>query len=306
MNWEIHIKGFRSFLKLEKSLSDNSVSAYEADIEKLRQFLEISHEKIPGPEKVTYQNLKDFLTWLTDLGMSATSQARIVSGIRAFYRYLLLEDIIDNDPTQLIESPKTGRKLPDTLSREEVEKMIAAVDLSKPEGERNRAIIETLYGCGLRVSELTNLKISNLHFDMGFMKITGKGDKERWVPAGKQAMDQINRYMKHVRVHLDIKKENEDFLFLNRNGGKLTRVMVFYVVKNLAERAGIRKSISPHSLRHSFATHLVEGGADLRAVQDMLGHESITTTEIYTHLNRQFLRETIEKYHPFGKNQRQF
>ncbi len=300
MNWEIHIKVFRSFLKLEKSLSDNSVSAYEADIEKLRQFLEISHEKIPGPEKVTYQNLKDFLTWLTDLGMSATSQARIVSGIRAFYRYLLLEDLINTDPTQLIESPKTGRKLPDTLSREEVEKMIAAVDLSKPEGERNRAIIETLYGCGLRVSELTNLKISNLHFDMGFMKITGKGDKERWVPVGEQAMDQINRYMKHVRVHLEIKKGNEDFLFLNRNGGKLTRVMVFYVVKNLAERAGIRKSISPHSLRHSFATHLVEGGADLRAVQDMLGHESITTTEIYTHLNRQFLRETIEKYHPFG------
>ena len=300
MNWEIHIKGFLSFLKLEKSLSGNSILAYQNDIEKLRQFLEISQEKMPSPEKITYKHLKDFIVWINDMGMSVNSQARIISGIRAFYRYLLLEDLITNDPTQLLESPKTGRKLPDTLSLEEVEQLIAAIDLSKPEGERNRAIIETIYGCGLRVSELINLKISNLHFDMGFMKITGKGNKERWVPVGKQAMDQIQRYLNHVRSHLDIKKGDEDYIFLNRRGKQLTRVMVFYIVKNLAERAGINKKISPHTFRHSFATHLVEGGADLRAVQDMLGHESITTTEIYTHLDRKFLRETIEKYHPLG------
>lgn len=301
MNWEIHIKGFRSFLKLEKSLSDNSIQAYQNDIEKLRQFLEISQEKIPPPEKLTYQHLKDFILYVNELGLSANSQARIISGIRAFYRYLLLEDLIPHDPTQLLEAPKTGRKLPDTLSMEEVENLIAVIDLSKPEGERNRAIIETLYGCGLRVSELINLKISNLHFDIGFIKITGKGNKERWVPIGEQAMDQIQRYLNHVRMHQDIKKGSEDFVFLNRRGRHITRVMVFYIVKNLAECAGIRKKISPHTLRHSFATHLVEGGADLRAVQDMLGHESITTTEIYTHLNRKFLRETIEKYHPLGK-----
>ncbi len=302
MNWEINIKGFRSFLKLEKSLSDNSIQAYQNDIEKLRQFLEISQEKIPPPEKLTYQHLKDFIVYVNELGLSANSQARIISGIRAFYRYLLLEDMIPHDPTQLLEAPKTGRKLPDTLSMEEVENLIVAIDLSKPEGERNRAIIETLYGCGLRVSELINLKISNLHFDIGFIKITGKGNKERWVPIGNQAMNQIQRYLNHVRMHQDINKESEDFVFLNRRGRHMTRVMIFYIVKNLAERAGIHKKISPHTLRHSFATHLVEGGADLRAVQDMLGHESITTTEIYTHLDRKFLRETIEKYHPLGKH----
>lgn len=305
MNWEIHIKGFRSFLKLEKSLSDNSVKAYENDIEKLRQFLESKDGKTISPENVTSRDLINFIGRINDLGLSANSQARIISGIRAFYRYLLMEDIIKNDPTLLLETPKTGRKLPDTLSMEEIEKMIAAVDLSKPEGERNKAIIETLYACGLRVSELINMRISNLHFDVGFVKITGKGNKERWVPVGNRAIRQINNYIQHVRVHLDIKKGSEDFIFLNRNGKQLTRVMVFYVVKSLAEKAGIRKSISPHTLRHSFATHLVEGGADLRAVQDMLGHESITTTEIYTHLNRKFLRETIEKFHPLGRRDQQ-
>lgn len=302
MNWEIHIKGFKSFLQLEKSLSENSVQAYVRDIEKLWQFLEMKAGKIPNPEKVTYKNLRDFIGWINELGMSATSQARIVSGIRAFYKYLLLEDLINIDPTQLLEVPKTARKLPDTLSNAEIEKMIAAIDLSKPEGERNRAIIETLYGCGLRVSELINLHISNLHFDLGFVKISGKGNKERWVPVGDQAMKQMGNYMNYSRVHLDIKKGHEDFVFLNRNGRKLSRVMIFIIVKDLAEKAGLRKTISPHTFRHSFATHLVEGGADLRAVQDMLGHESITTTEIYTHLDRKFLRETIERYHPLGKH----
>ncbi|MCF8364339.1 MAG: site-specific tyrosine recombinase XerD [Bacteroidales bacterium] len=301
MNWEIQIKGFRSFLQLEKSLSGNSVQAYVHDIEKLWQFLAMKDEKIPSPEKVNYKNLRDFIAWINELGMSAISQARIVSGIRAFYKYLLLEDLIHTDPTELLEVPRTARKLPDTLSNAEIEKILAAIDLSKPEGERNRAIIETLYGCGLRVSELINLQISNLHFDLGFVKITGKGNKERWVPVGDMAMKQITTYMNLSRVHHDIKKGHEDFVFLNRNGKKLTRVMIFIIVKNLAEKAGLRKSISPHTFRHSFATHLVEGGADLRAVQDMLGHESITTTEIYTHLDRKYLRETIEKYHPLGK-----
>lgn len=263
--------------------------------------MESGEGKVPSPEKVTYQDLKQFIHHINELGLSANSQARILSGIRAFFRYLLMEDLIASDPTQLLEAPKTGRKLPDTLNEKDIEIMIAAVDLSRPDGQRNRAIIETLYGCGLRVSELINLKISNLHFDMGFLKVTGKGNKERWVPAGRQVIQQIDTYLKHIRVHLDIKKGNEDFVFLNRNGKKLTRVMVFYVVKQLAEKAGIRKNISPHTLRHSFATHMVERGADLRAVQDMLGHESITTTEIYTHLNRKFLKETVERYHPLGK-----
>jgi integrase/recombinase XerD len=302
MNWEIQIKGFKSFLQLEKSLSDNSVQAYIRDIGKLKQFLEMNQDKVPPPEKVEYKNLKEFIGWINELGLSGTSQARIISGIRAFYKYMLIEDLINHDPTQLLDLPRTGRKLPDTLNMEDIEKMIAAVDLSKPEGGRNRAIIETLYGCGLRVSELTDLQISNLHFDLGFVKITGKGNKERWVPVGSQAMKQINNYLLHIRVHLNIKKGNEDILFLNRNGKKLSRVMVFYVVKSLAEKAGIQKTVSPHTLRHSFATHLVEGGADLRAVQDMLGHESITTTEIYTHLDRKYLRETIERYHPLGKH----
>jgi len=304
MNWEIHIKGFKSYLQLEKSLSGNSVEAYVRDITKLQQYIEMKFEKVPSPEKLESKTLWEFIAWINEIGMSAKSQARIVSGIRAFYKYLLIEDIIDDDRTLLLFAPRTERNLPDTLSNLEIVKMIEAIDMSKSEGSRNRAIIETLYGCGLRVSELINLKISNLHFDLGFVKITGKGNKQRWVPVGSQAMSQINTYLSHIRVHLDIKKGNEDYVFLNRNGKKLTRVMIFYIVKNLAEKAGIEKNISPHTLRHSFATHLVEGGADLRAVQDMLGHESITTTEIYTHLDRKYLKETIERYHPLGKHNR--
>ena len=300
MNWDIYIKGFKAFLQLEKSLSPNSVEAYIRDVTKLSQFIEIKGLSL-SPEHVDTRLLESFVSWVAELGFSAVSQARIISGIRAFYKYLLIEDIINHNPSELIEAPRTGRMLPDTLIIEEVEKLISANDLSKPEGERNKAIIETLYGCGLRVSELVNLKLSNLHFDIGFIKIIGKGNKERWVPAGEMAMNQINNYIRFVRNHQDIKKGNEDILFLNRRGSKLTREMIFHIVKQLAKIAGIQKTISPHTLRHSFATHLVEGGADLRAVQEMLGHESITTTEIYTHLDRKYLRESIEKYHPWGR-----
>ena len=300
MNWDIYIKGFKAFLQLEKSLSPNSVEAYIRDVTKLSQFIEIKGLSL-SPEHVDTKLLESFVGWVAELGFSAVSQARIISGIRAFYKYLLIEDIINHNPSELIEAPRTGRMLPDTLNIEDVEKLISANDLSKPEGERNKAIIETLYGCGLRVSELVNLKLSNLHFDIGFIKIIGKGNKERWVPAGEIAMNQINNYIRFVRNHQDIKKGNEDILFLNRRGSKLTREMIFHIVKQLAEIAGIQKTISPHTLRHSFATHLVEGGADLRAVQEMLGHESITTTEIYTHLDRKYLRESIEKYHPWGR-----
>ncbi len=300
MNWDIYIKGFKGFLQLEKSLSPNSVEAYIRDVTKLAQYIEIKGLGL-SPEQVDTKLLEAFVSWVAEVGFSAVSQARIISGIRAFYKYLLIEDIMNHNPSELIEAPHTGRMLPDTLNIEDVEKLISANDLSKPEGERNKAIIETLYGCGLRVSELVNLKLSNLHFDIGFIKIIGKGNKERWVPAGEMAINQINNYIRFVRNHQEIKKGNEDFLFLNRRGSKLTRVMIFHIVKQLAEIAGIQKTISPHTLRHSFATHLVEGGADLRAVQEMLGHESITTTEIYTHLDRKYLRESIERYHPWGR-----
>jgi len=300
MNWDIYIQGFKSFLQLEKSLSKHSVEAYIRDVGKLVAFTEANGYESLNPEKVELKHLEEFLVWINKTGLSATSQARIISGIRAFYKYLLIEDIINHDPTELLEAPQTGRKLPDTLSKEEVEKIINAIDLSKPEGERNKAIIETLYGCGLRVSELTNLTISNLHFDMGFIKVIGKGNKERWIPVGRQAVNQITNYMDYKRPLIDAKKSSEDILFLNRRGNKLSRVMIFHIIRNLAERAGIRKTISPHTMRHSFATHLVEGGADLRAVQEMLGHESINTTEIYTHLDRRFLKETIEKFHPWS------
>lgn len=299
MNWEIYIKGFKSFLQLEKSLSANSVKAYIRDIGKFREYLELFFSEL-APEKVQLKHLQDFLSWINKMGLRSGTQARIISGIRAFFKYLLHEDIISTDPTELLESPRLGRKLPDTLNKDEVENIIKSVDLSKPEGERNKAIIETLYGCGLRVSELTNLKISNLHFDIGFIKVTGKGNKERWIPVGRMALKQIKIYLDAVRSSQSVKHGNEDYIFLNRRGGKLTRVMIFIIVKKLGERAGIRKNISPHTFRHSFATHLVEGGADLRAVQEMLGHESIITTEIYTHLDTKFLRETIEKYHPWS------
>lgn len=300
MPWNVYIRGFRSYLQLEKSLSANSINAYLRDLGKFTQFLGVSDQEALSPKDIRLSHLQDFLWWISELGMTATSQARIVSGVRAFYKYLLMEDIVDHDPTELLEPPKISRKLPDTLSAEEVEKLIDGVDLSELQGERNKAMIEMLYGCGLRVSELVGLKISQLHFDIGFVNITGKGNKQRWVPVGRKARDQVERYLKHSRSHTDIKKGHSDFVFLNRRGTKISRVAVFNIIKQLAEKSGIRKNISPHTLRHSFATHLVENGADLRAVQEMLGHESITTTEIYTHLSREFLRDTIEKYHPLA------
>lgn len=297
MDWKSGIAGFKAYLKLERSLSDNSVQAYTNDIEKLQQFLAMKEIKV-SPTEVELKHLTDFIAWVNQLGMAATSQARITSGIKAFYKYLLMEDVISDDPSQLLEAPQTGRKLPDTLSTEDIDKLIAAIDLSKPEGTRNKAIIETLYSCGLRVSELVELKISNLFFNEGFIKVVGKGSKERLVPIGSVAIKYIELYQNEVRVHQDVKEESRDILFLNNRGSKLTRVMIFTIVKKLAELAGIQKSISPHTFRHSFATHLIEGGADLRAVQEMLGHQSITTTEIYTHLDRDYLREAIIQHHP--------
>lgn len=295
--WDSLRNGFASYLRLEKSLSPNSVEAYLHDIDKFTVFLESSGVS-KNPSGITVSELQDFIKWLNINNMNARSQMRIISGLRAFYKYLLLENLTDSNPTELLDMPKTARKLPDVLSVPEIEIIIAAIDRSRSTGERNRAIIETLYGCGLRVSELINLKISNIYFKEGYLRITGKGDKERLVPAGNKALDQIKLYMQTCRVHQTIKKGNEDFLFLNNRGTKLTRVMIFTILKELVEIAGIRKHISPHTLRHSFATHLVEGGANLRAVQEMLGHASITTTEIYTHLNREYLRDEILSHHP--------
>lgn len=297
MNWKIYIHGFKSFLALEKSLSENSIEAYLHDVEKLVQFLEYKKYSL-SPKDIDLKHLQEFLKWIHELGMSATSQARIISGIKGFYKYLLLENVLNNDPTSLLEAPRLGRKLPDTLSIQDINKIIDAIDLSLPEGQRNRAMLETIYSCGLRVSELVNLKISNLFFNDGFIKVIGKGDKERLVPIGSVAIKQINIYRDEIRCHLAIKKDQEDFLFLNRRGAKLSRVMVFTIIKQLAFKIGLKKHISPHTFRHSFATHLIEGGADLRAVQEMLGHESITTTEIYTHLDRDYLRQAIIQFHP--------
>ncbi len=295
--WEAYKKGFKAYLQLERSLSANSVEAYLRDIEHLTVFLQ-EKGKLKNPSEITLKDLQQFIKWIAELSMSDTSQARIISGIRAFYKYCLLEDITKTDPTTLLEAPKLKRSLPDTLSFEEIEKMIAVIDLSKPEGGRNKAILETLYSCGLRVSELTGIRISQLYLDVGFIRVTGKGDKERLVPIGSSAVKYINIYKNTIRVHITPLKGNEDILFLNKRGGKLSRVMIFYIIRDLAVKAGIRKTISPHTFRHSFATHLVEGGADLRAVQEMLGHASITTTEIYTHLDREFLRKTLEQFHP--------
>ncbi len=300
MIWESYRRGFDAFLRLEKSLSQNSVDAYRHDIEKLTAFLEENNIAVQ-PAGITLSHLQDFLKWLNQSSLNARSQMRIISGIRAFYKYLLLENLISDDPTQLLDMPRTGRKLPEFLTVDETTRLIDSVDLSKPEGERNKAMIETLYGCGLRVSELVNLKISCIYFNEGFMRITGKGDKERLVPFSGKALKQINLYLHEIRSHIAIRKGHEDYLFLNRRGARLTRVMVFTIIKDLAILAGIRKTIGPHTLRHSFATHLVEGGADLRAVQEMLGHASITTTEIYTHLDRTFLRENILDHHPLYK-----
>lgn len=298
--WEAYKKGFKSYLQLEKSLSNNSVDAYLHDIEKLTAYLQVS-QTMKTPEEITLTDLEAFVKWIAELGMTAGSQARIISGLRSFFTYCMIERIVTINPTALLEAPKLKRKLPEVLSFEEIEQMIGMIDLSKDEGERNKAILETLYSCGLRVSEAVNLKISNLHLEVGFIRVTGKGDKERLVPIGSDATKYIKSYRDNVRVHLDIKKGNEDILFLNRRGAKLSRVMIFLIIKDLAKKAGITKNISPHTFRHSFATHLVEGGADLRAVQEMLGHESITTTEIYTHLDRDFLRSTLQQFHPAFK-----
>ena len=300
MNWKNTIQAFESYLTLERGLSPNSIEAYLRDVDKLRQYFDEEGKSIK-PEKVLLNDLHQFVVWAAELGMEASSQARMISGIKAFYKYLLISNSIIDDPSELLESPKIGRKLPDTLHHVEVEALIAAIDLSKPEGERNKAIIETLYGCGLRVSELINLKLSNLFFKDEFIKVVGKGDKERLVPIGRAAMNQINRYVDQVRVHQKIQTGFEDFVFLNRRGKSLTRVMIFTIIKNLAEATGLEKTISPHTFRHSFATELIERGANLRAVQDMLGHESITTTEIYTHLDREFLRTTMMSFHPRAK-----
>jgi len=295
--WDPYKKGFKAYLQLEKSLSDNSVEAYLRDIDKLTQYLQES-SSLKTPADLTLKDLQQFVKWVTELGMTDTSQARIISGIKSFYKYCLLENISSTDPTTLLEAPKLKRALPDVLSFEEIENIITQIDLSKPEGGRNKAILETMYSCGLRVSEAVNLKISQLYLEAGFIRVVGKGDKERLVPIGSSAIKYINIYKNKIRVHLTPKHGNEDILFLNNRGSKLSRVMIFLIIKNLVQKAGIKKTVSPHTFRHSFATHLVEGGADLRAVQEMLGHESITTTEIYTHLDREFLRKTLEKYHP--------
>lgn len=295
--WEGYKKGFKAYLQLEKSLSDNTVQAYMQDLEKLTQYLLlINAEK--SPRQIVLSDLEAFVKWISELGMTPSSQSRIISGIKNFYKYCLQEQIATKDPTALLEAPKLKRSLPDVLSFDEIESIIGAIDLSTPEGVRNKAVIETLYSCGLRVSELVNLKISCLYFDVGFIRVIGKGDKERLVPVGGSAIKHVEIYKNNVRVHTPVKPGNEDILFLNRRGRKLSRVMIFMIIKDLAKQAGITKNISPHTFRHSFATHLVEGGADLRAVQEMLGHESITTTEIYTHLDREYLRDTLQRFHP--------
>src|SRR5882757_2849693 len=295
--WEPYKKGYKAWLQLEKSLSENSVEAYLRDIDKLTQFLQAT-QSLKTPEAVELKDLQTFLQWIGQLGLEPASQARILSGIRSFYKYCYIEQIVKKDPTTLLESPKLKRALPDVLSFEEIEAIIGQIDLSKPEGGRNKAILETMYSCGLRVSELVNLRISCLYLDTGFIRVIGKADKERLVPIGSSAIQYIRIYQQEIRVHMAVKPGNEDTLFLNRRGSKLSRVMIFLLLKDLVRQAGIEKNISPHTFRHSFATHLVEGGADLRAVQEMLGHESITTTEIYTHLDREYLRKTLEHFHP--------
>jgi integrase/recombinase XerD len=299
-SWAIHTKYFVNYLKLERSLSPNSIEAYLHDVEMLQQFMDISKKDI-SPLKITAKHLQDFLQYINELGMSAHSQARILSGVKAFYKYCLIEELVTKDPTALIEGPKLGRKLPDTLSYVEIEKLFEAIDLSSAEGGRNRAMLEVLYSSGLRVSELVDLKLNNVHFDIGFLRVVGKGNKERLVPIGRDALKYLKIYIDEIRgkpPHKPVQKGFDTYAFLNRGGRKLTRVMIFTIIKNLAIKVGINKSISPHTFRHSFATHLIEGGADLRAVQEMLGHESITTTEIYTHLDRDYLRQVIQEFHP--------
>lgn len=304
MNWEIYKNGFLSYLMLERSLSKNSIAAYEDDVNKLIRWIEITDTNI-SVEQIQYNELEKFVHWLNELGLGDKSQARIISGIKAFYKYLLLEDIISDDPSELLEGPKLRRKIPDILAIEEIDLILNNIDLSHPQGQRNRAILETLYACGLRVTELVNLKLSNFYPDLGLVKVIGKNDKERIIPIGNSAIKYINIYVDNVRrLMKTIHQDHEDFVFLNRRGKQLSRVMIFLIIKEAVKDAGINKSISPHTFRHSFATHLVEGGADLKAVQDMLGHESITTTEIYTHLDTQYLRDAIMTFHPRNRTAR--
>lgn len=295
--WQSYIKHFKNYLRLERSFSDNSVQAYIRDVEKLAEYIELAAINV-SPVETKEEHLLAFLKYLSELGLTAHSQARMLSGIKAFYKYLLLENEITEDPTELIEAPRLPRKLPDVLSYDEIEQMLNAIDHSTPEGTRNRAIIEVLYSSGLRVSELIGLQLTFCYFDIGFIRILGKGDKVRLVPIGKEAIKYVELYLEHVRKEIEVKKDSEDIVFLNRRGGQLSRVMIFLIIKDLAEKAGISKNVSPHTFRHSFATHLIEGGASLRAVQEMLGHESITTTEIYTHLDRDYLRQIITEFHP--------
>jgi len=294
--WQQSVNDFIAWLKIEKSLSSNTIEAYINDLNKLQAYLQTIGSSA-APQEVTSAMLSDFLVYEGGQGMQARSQSRMLSGIRAFYRYLLMDNLIDTDPTRLVDYPKIGRKLPDVLTVQEIDGLLGAIDLSLPEGHRNKAMLETLYSCGLRVSELVNLRLSDLFFKEGFIKVKGKGSKERLIPVSEKAVKEIALYLPD-RTKLNIAHGHEDFLFLNRRGKALSRVMVFTVIKNLAAAVGLQKTISPHTFRHSFATHLIEGGADLRAVQEMLGHESILTTEIYTHLDRSFLRQTIVEFHP--------
>ncbi len=297
--WERHIKNFVDYLTIEKAMSVNTVEAYKDDLDKLTAYVREMDATLQ-PKDVTADLLSNFIVRMGENGMSARSQARMLSGIRAFYKYLLMDNLIDADPTRLVDYPKIGRKLPDVLTVEEIDALLNTIDLSKPEGQRNKAMLETMYSCGLRVSELVNLRLSDLFLKDGFIKVKGKGSKERLVPVSDKAVREIDLYAID-RKKLNIAKGCEDFLFLNRRGKSLSRVMIFNIIKESADAAGLKKNISPHTFRHSFATHLVEGGADLRAVQEMLGHESILTTEIYTHLDRSYLRQTIIEFHPRGK-----
>ena len=297
MAWDIFLTEYKNYLQLERSLAENSVAAYVHDVLKLKQFLDISNRNV-SPLDVSAVDLHNFLEYVNELGMTVHTQARVVSGIKGFFKYLLFEDIISDNPAELIEAPKLGRKLPDVLSYDEIELILNSIDRSTANGQRDRTMIEVLYSSGLRVSELVNLKISNTYFDIGFLRTIGKGSKERLVPMGKSAAKQLKIYLEEVRIHQKPKTEARDFVFLNRFGGGLSRISVFTMIKKQCVMAGIRKNVSPHTFRHSFATHLIEGGADLRAVQEMLGHESITTTEIYTHLDRDYLSQTLKEFHP--------
>ena len=298
MTWQNALQQFHAYLLLERAMSPNTLEAYLNDVQKLVRFLEI--QQLPtGPLAITQTQLEDFILWINQLGLEASSQARMISGLRAFYKFLMVEDWIEDDPTENLEGPRLKRSMPEVLSVYEIQQMLAAIDLSEPLGVRNRAILETVYACGLRVSELVHLRITNLFLEAGFIKVVGKNNKERLVPIGETAIKYIRQYLDHIRSKQEnIQAGHENMVFLNRRGQHLTRVMVFYIIKELAAKAGIVKTISPHTFRHSFATHLVEGGADLKAVQDMLGHESITTTEIYTHLDTEYLKETVYLYHP--------